>query len=331
MRRTLEYQGYQFIGAATGQEGLALIDRDPPDLVFLDIKMPGMDGLEVLERIKARHPEVPVVMVSGHGTAQNAFEARDKGASGFIEKPFSEPVLLERIEKELEGNRTRHGISRAAAGSRLEVSDGRQQRGAAESGRSDPKSGACARDRAAAGRERRGQRARRAHHSPLQPAQPRAVRAGELRRDSRRPHRVGAVRPREGLVYGRDRAAGGQVRAGRPRDDLPRRSRRHEPEDAGQGAARASGRRGRAARLGENRERRRAGDCRDEQESRSGDRKRKLPRGSVFPSRRHSDLRAAAPRAPGRHSAAHQAFPESAGPREQPPAQADYACRRWIS
>src|ERR687895_1743645 len=106
MRRTLEYQGYQFVGAASGQEGLALIERDPPDLVFLDIKMPGMDGLEVLDQIKAKHPAVPVVMVSGHGTAQNAFEARDKGASGFIEKPFSEPVLLERIEKELAGNRT---------------------------------------------------------------------------------------------------------------------------------------------------------------------------------------------------------------------------------
>jgi two-component system, NtrC family, nitrogen regulation response regulator NtrX len=103
MRRTLEYQGYQFVGAATGQEGLALIERDPPDLVFLDIKMPGMDGLEVLERIKAANPAVPVVMVSGHGTAQNAFDARDKGAAGFIEKPFSEPVLLERIQKELEG------------------------------------------------------------------------------------------------------------------------------------------------------------------------------------------------------------------------------------
>jgi two-component system nitrogen regulation response regulator NtrX len=101
MRRTLEYQGYQFVGAATGQEGLALVEHDPPDLVFLDIKMPGMDGLEVLERIKAANPAVPVVMVSGHGTAQNAFEARDKGASGFIEKPFSEPVLLERIQKEL--------------------------------------------------------------------------------------------------------------------------------------------------------------------------------------------------------------------------------------
>ena len=106
MRRTLEYQGYQFIGAATGQEGLALIDREPPDLVFLDIKMPGMDGLDVLERIKATNPGVPVVMVSGHGTAQNAFDARDKGASGFIEKPFSEPVLLERIEKELHLSRT---------------------------------------------------------------------------------------------------------------------------------------------------------------------------------------------------------------------------------
>jgi two-component system nitrogen regulation response regulator NtrX len=106
MRRTLEYQGYQFVGAATGQEGLALIERDPPDLVFLDIKMPGMDGLEVLDRIKAANPMVPVVMVSGHGTAQNAFEARDKGAAGFIEKPFSEPVLLERIEKELNLSRT---------------------------------------------------------------------------------------------------------------------------------------------------------------------------------------------------------------------------------
>src|SRR5690242_10947829 len=57
MRRTLEYQGYQFVGASSGQEGIALIDRDPPDLVFLDIKMPGMDGLEVLEQIKAKHPE----------------------------------------------------------------------------------------------------------------------------------------------------------------------------------------------------------------------------------------------------------------------------------
>ena len=106
MRRTLEYEGYQFVGASTGPEGLALIESDPPDLVFLDIKMPGMDGLEVLERIKTSHPMLPVVMVSGHGSAQTGFEARNRGASGFIEKPFSESVLIERVQKELSENRT---------------------------------------------------------------------------------------------------------------------------------------------------------------------------------------------------------------------------------
>ena len=106
MRRTLEYEGYQFVGASTGPEGLALIESDPPDLVFLDIKMPGMDGLEVLERIKSSHPMLPVVMVSGHGSVQTAFEARDRGASGFIEKPFSEAILIERVQKELSEHRT---------------------------------------------------------------------------------------------------------------------------------------------------------------------------------------------------------------------------------
>jgi len=106
MRRTLEYEGYQFVGASTGPEGLALIESDPPDLVFLDIKMPGMDGLDVLERIKSAHPMLPVVMVSGHGSVQTAFEARDSGASGFIEKPFSESILIERVQKELSENRT---------------------------------------------------------------------------------------------------------------------------------------------------------------------------------------------------------------------------------
>ncbi|RPI51798.1 MAG: sigma-54-dependent Fis family transcriptional regulator [Acidobacteria bacterium] len=113
MRRTLEYQGYQFVGASSGQEGIALIEHDAPDLVFLDIKMPGMDGLEVLDRIKAVHPELPVVMVSGHGTAQTGYDASRRGASGFIEKPFSEPVLLERIQKELGEKTLRSDLERS--------------------------------------------------------------------------------------------------------------------------------------------------------------------------------------------------------------------------
>ena len=72
LRMTLEYEGYEFTGAATGQEGLALAERDTPDLVLLDIKMPGMDGLEALQKIKAAHEALPVVIISGHATISTA-------------------------------------------------------------------------------------------------------------------------------------------------------------------------------------------------------------------------------------------------------------------
>src|SRR3989454_1558997 len=95
LRLTLEYEGYEFVGAATGQEGLALAEREGPDLVLLDVKMPGMDGLEVLERLRTMNDSLPVVVVSGHGTISTAVEATKKGAFDFIEKPFaSERVLV---------------------------------------------------------------------------------------------------------------------------------------------------------------------------------------------------------------------------------------------
>src|SRR5476649_510505 len=95
LRMTLEYEGYEFIGAATGQEGLALAEREAPDLVLLDVKMPGMDGIEVLDRLRTLNEALPVVVVSGHGTISTAGEATKKGAFDFIEKPFaSERVLV---------------------------------------------------------------------------------------------------------------------------------------------------------------------------------------------------------------------------------------------
>jgi two-component system nitrogen regulation response regulator NtrX len=95
LRMTLEYEGYEFLGAATGQEGLALAEREAPDLVLLDVKMPGMDGIEVLERLRNMNEALPVVVVSGHGTISTAVEATKKGAFDFIEKPFaSERVLV---------------------------------------------------------------------------------------------------------------------------------------------------------------------------------------------------------------------------------------------
>src|SRR5471032_3477822 len=95
LRMTLEYEGYEFVGAATGHEGLALAEREAPDLVLLDVKMPGMDGLEVLDRLRAINETLPVVVISGHGTISTAVEATKKGAFDFIEKPFaSERVLV---------------------------------------------------------------------------------------------------------------------------------------------------------------------------------------------------------------------------------------------
>src|ERR687889_266797 len=64
LRMTLEYEGYEFVGAATGQEGLALVEREAFDLVLLDVKMPGMDGLDVLGRLRAMNETLPVVMIS---------------------------------------------------------------------------------------------------------------------------------------------------------------------------------------------------------------------------------------------------------------------------
>jgi two-component system, NtrC family, nitrogen regulation response regulator NtrX len=95
LRMTLEYEGYEFVGAATGQEGLALAEREAPDLILLDVKMPGMDGLEVLERLRNMNEALPVVVISGHGTISTAVDATKKGAFDFIEKPFaSERVLV---------------------------------------------------------------------------------------------------------------------------------------------------------------------------------------------------------------------------------------------
>ena len=107
MRMILEYEGCEFLGAATGEEGIALVEREAVDLVFLDIKMPGMDGLEVLGRLKAVAEDLPVVMISGHGTVATAVEATKLGAFDFIEKPLATERILLAIRNALGFRRLR--------------------------------------------------------------------------------------------------------------------------------------------------------------------------------------------------------------------------------
>ena len=107
MRMPLEYEGYEYSAAASAEEGLAAIARDSPDIVFLDIKMPGMDGLEALSRIKSLNDSLPVVMISAHGNAQVGMDATKRGADDFIEKPFGAERLLVTIKNVLSQSRLR--------------------------------------------------------------------------------------------------------------------------------------------------------------------------------------------------------------------------------
>jgi two-component system nitrogen regulation response regulator NtrX len=94
LRMILEYEDYQFVGAASGQEGLAIVQRERPDLVMLDIKMPGMDGMEVLRKLHALDETLPVVMISGHGTTATAVDAIRSGATDFLDKPLSSERVI---------------------------------------------------------------------------------------------------------------------------------------------------------------------------------------------------------------------------------------------
>lgn len=105
LRMILEYEDYGFLGASSGQEALALVQRDRPDLVLLDIKMPGMDGMEVLRKLRALDETLPVVMISGHGTTSTAVDAIKSGATDFLDKPLSSErviVTLQNVLKQQE-------------------------------------------------------------------------------------------------------------------------------------------------------------------------------------------------------------------------------------
>ncbi len=94
LRMILEYEDYQFVGAASGQEALEVVRRERPDIVLLDIKMPGMDGMEVLRKLRAFDEGLPVVMISGHGNTATAVEAIRSGAIDFLDKPLSSERVI---------------------------------------------------------------------------------------------------------------------------------------------------------------------------------------------------------------------------------------------
>jgi CheY-like chemotaxis protein len=99
--RVLSGKGYAVITARNGQEALNKLETENYDVVFTDIKMPGMNGLEVAERVKAKRPWLPVVIVTGYGTPANEARAEAAGVCGFLRKPLSPDMIEESAQKAL--------------------------------------------------------------------------------------------------------------------------------------------------------------------------------------------------------------------------------------
>lgn len=94
IKEILEYENMEVLEASDGAEGLRMIKDQAIDLVLCDIKMPKMDGMDVLDGLQIIKPETPIIMISGHGTVENAVESLKKGAFDFIEKPVDLNRLL---------------------------------------------------------------------------------------------------------------------------------------------------------------------------------------------------------------------------------------------
>ncbi|MDP6244749.1 MAG: response regulator, partial [Myxococcota bacterium] len=121
MEALITQQGYQVEAAADGEEALAKLDAARPDLVTLDVVLPGMDGLATLAELKRRLPDVPVVMLSGHGQARNIVEAMKLGASDFLRKPFEVEELELAFQKALEKRALKQEVERLRSQARSEA------------------------------------------------------------------------------------------------------------------------------------------------------------------------------------------------------------------
>jgi DNA-binding NtrC family response regulator len=122
IRRALEGRGMTSVLAATGEEGLSLMEHQAFDLVLLDIRMPDLDGVTVLRHIRSRYPGTPVIMITGYPTIDTAVECTKLGAEDYLVKPFRLSDLEASLSK-LEGRQTPDADARSAAERGLRIDD----------------------------------------------------------------------------------------------------------------------------------------------------------------------------------------------------------------
>jgi len=105
VRDVLEYAGYDVRVARTGEEGVTLALKEPPDLVLMDLQLPGIDGMEALRQLRAsqRTADIPVVAVTAQAMKQDRERALEAGFDGYVEKPISVRVFPDQVRGFLEG------------------------------------------------------------------------------------------------------------------------------------------------------------------------------------------------------------------------------------
>jgi len=106
----LTNNGYNVTTANTKREGIACIKKQPPHLVFLDLKLPDGDGLKALSKIKKINPKTRINIISAYGSEEKREEAKQKGVYAFIDKPFTEEIILDSVKeasRELAGKNTK--------------------------------------------------------------------------------------------------------------------------------------------------------------------------------------------------------------------------------
>jgi len=106
IQKLLSFEGYEVILAATGEEGVKKVEEEKPDVVLMDISLPGIDGTEALKRIRTINPIQSVIMLTAFATVENAIQALKEGASDFVKKPFENEHLIHIVNQVLQKSRT---------------------------------------------------------------------------------------------------------------------------------------------------------------------------------------------------------------------------------
>src|SRR5512138_1418445 len=107
----LQRNGYDVVSAESGEQALELVAAQPPDLMLLDVRLPGIDGVQTLQRALSVHPELAVLMMSAHSTVDIAVDAMKHGAVDFLVKPFPFQALDAAVERAIATARTRRQIA----------------------------------------------------------------------------------------------------------------------------------------------------------------------------------------------------------------------------